>query len=94
MNNTSIQLPKLHGHFGRGTNATQVSVNGVDLYYSYQTLVAFHSPKSGKLFVHQNDWGPTTGGHLKAIDGGSTEAKKARLSAEDFLAAWSRESAA
>jgi len=80
---SSFTLPQLHGHFGRGTNANRVTVNGIDLYYSYKTLVAFRSDKSG-LVVHQNDWRQTTGGHLNAIDGGSTEARKARVDAKTF----------
>jgi hypothetical protein len=50
-------------------------------WFSYRTLVAFDIP-GGKV-VHQNDWGPTTGKHLNAIDGGD---KKARVSDAVFKA--------
>jgi len=37
------------------------------------------------LHVSQNGWSVTTGRHLTWIDGGSPEAKKRRLSGEDFV---------
>jgi hypothetical protein len=51
-------------------------------WFSYSTLVAF-KPCGGPLIVRENDWGPTTGKHLNAIDGGGG-AKKARLPAAAF----------
>ena len=51
-------------------------------WFSYKTLVAFQ--KCGEpLAVRQNDWGPTTGKHLNAIDGGN---KKKRLTSLMFEA--------
>ena len=54
--------------------------SGVSVWFSYKTPVAFYTPEGGKR-VRVNDWGPTTGKHLNAIDGGD---KKARLSGEVF----------
>ena len=59
-----------------------VSVGEIDLYFSYETVVAFRAPGYG-LVVRQNDWGTTTGKHLNQIDRGN---KKARLSGEEFEA--------
>ena len=59
--------------------------SGRDWYFSYRTLVAVYVPGEG-LTVHRNDWGPTTGKHLNWIDGGLPEAKRARLSPDDFRA--------
>ena len=56
-----------------------VDVGNLRLYFSYDTIVAFTSPKG--LRVIQNCWGPTTGKHLNAIDNGD---KKSRLSPEQF----------
>ena len=36
-------------------------------WFSYNTLVAFRSLKSGLVCI-QNYWGPTTGKHLNAIE--------------------------
>lgn len=53
-------------------------------WFSYKTLVAFTDGK-GNRYVIQNSWGPTTGKHLNAIDGGNT---KSRLSPAEFAAAY------
>lgn len=56
--------------------------NGVNFYYSYQTLVAFRSPFSGQV-VMVNMHSTTTGKHLNWIDGGN---KRQRVSPEVFEA--------
>lgn len=66
-------------------SASFTDASGNDYWFSYRTLIAFQ--KDGERIVRQNAWGPTTGKHLNAIDGG---AKSARLSAEDFQAALTR----
>lgn len=50
-------------------------------WFSYDTLIAFFSPKTG-LVVHTNDWSRTTGKHLNIIDGG---VKKLRVADVTFL---------
>ena len=60
--------------------------DGRNFYFSYRTLVAFTGPRG--LTVRENDWGPTTGKHLNWIDGGDKDAKKRRLSGEDFERAY------
>ena len=55
-------------------------------WFSYRTLVAF-TDGNGQRFVRANEWGPTTGKHLNAIDNGDT---KSRLTAADFQAAYDR----
>ncbi len=52
---------------------------GNDFYYSYQTLVAFRTIKSG-LVIRKNVWSPTTGKHLNWI----SRDKKIRVSKEQF----------
>ena len=61
-------------------NFTKVRTVRATLYFSYETLVAFHTPESG-LIVRENHWGTTTGKHLNYIDGGN---KKNRVSASKF----------
>lgn len=63
-----------------GAHALVVSVGDLDIYFSYKTPVAFRAPGVG-LVVRSNDWGPTTGKHLNAIDGGD---KKSRIKGEEF----------
>jgi len=49
-----------------GVNALVFSVDGVDYYFSYKTLVAFRSIKTG-LVCQMNYWSKTTGKHLNWI---------------------------
>lgn len=53
-------------------------------WFSYTTLVAF-TDGEGNRYVRQNEWGPTTGKHLNAIDGGNV---KARLDEAAFNVAY------
>lgn len=50
-----------------GAHTLRVRLDTITLYYSYNTVVAFKSWKSG-LVVCENVWGPTTGKHLNWID--------------------------
>lgn len=63
-----------------GVHTLRFDIGGYTFWYSYKTLVAFRAP-SHPLVVHQNDWGPTTGKHLNAIDGGK---KTSRVDADTF----------
>lgn len=63
-------------------NALVFTVGDIDVYFSYRTPVAVRA--GGILTVRENVWGPTTGKHLKAIDGGSAERKAARVSGDEF----------
>ena len=52
---------------------------GYKYYFSYTTLIAFYTPKSG-LVIRDNVWGPTTGKHLNWIN----EDKTIRKTSEEF----------
>jgi hypothetical protein len=60
--------------------------DGREIYFSYKTPVAFVR-RGGSPVVRENDWGPTTGKHLNAIDGGHKSARFAGDVFEDLLAA-------
>jgi len=84
------QLPKFttymdysSGNYGAHALVFE-DADGNEFWFSYKTLVAFRGP-TGKCCVIRNYWGPTTGKHLNAIDGG---AKNARLSKEEFNSAF------
>ena len=67
-------------------NFTKVWIQGSGwIAFSYKTIIA--KAGGGNVVGRQNDWATTTCKHLNAIDGGSNNAKKARLSASDFEAA-------
>ena len=64
-----------------GVNAMKFTdARGNDFYFSYRTLVAFRTSRTG-LVVIKNYWGPTTGKHLNWIDDGD---KHGRLSEVEF----------
>lgn len=52
-----------------GPSSLQIVQPGLTVWLSYNTPVAFLE-HGGKRVVSQNNWGPTTGKHLNAIDGG------------------------
>jgi len=68
----------------RNWNMTEVSIGDLDMYFSYQTMVAFNTPSSGKV-VQKNEWGATTGKHLNYVDGGAINN---RVDAEEFARRW------
>lgn len=64
-----------------GAHTLKLTFGGMlTLWYSYDTIVAFWSPNTGKV-VHQNDWGTTTGKHLNWIDYGD---KRSRVNDTEF----------
>ena len=67
-----MRLPEYHcyaNYTGKnyGINALCFTAGDLDVYFSYKTPVAFRAPGFG-LVVRENEWGPTTGKHLNAID--------------------------
>lgn len=82
--NATKQLPSFSSYCDNTTkgNALVFSLGDIDVYYSYKTPVAFHAGE--RLYVRENVWGPTTGKHLNAIDGGDKEAKAARVGENEF----------
>ena len=56
-----------------------IRIGQAEFYFSYQTVIAFNTPKTG-LVIRVNDWNTTTGKHLNAVN----PDKKIRISGEDF----------
>ena len=67
-----------------GAHSLRVDVGRLEVWFSYQTPVAFRLV-GGARVVRKNDWGPTTGKHLNWIDGGD---KAERVSGAEFEARW------
>ena len=63
----------------QGSNFATVIVGKLTIAFSYNTVIGFHAGHD--WVVRQNSWGPTTGKHLNALDGGKP---KDRLSGFDF----------
>lgn len=74
---------------GHTPNYATLRLNGLTIHFSYETPIAFEAGGGDDFYesaVRVNDWGPTTGKHLNAIDGGSAEAKAARVGGAVFEA--------
>lgn len=48
------------------TNLTKFSLGNLDIYFSYNTAVAFEDSQAN-LVISQNKWSTTTGKHLSTI---------------------------
>ena len=83
MNLPSISPYGNYSSSNYGVHSLCVSMMGVDVYFSYRTPVAFRTPSTG-LVVSENCWSVTTGKHLNWIDGGSRDAKRERVSRDEF----------
>lgn len=82
---TTIQMPKIetYGNYSSdnyGAHCLKVTLPGLKVWLSYQTPIAFETDRFPRV-VRENSWGPTTGKHLNAIDGGN---KKSRVNSETF----------
>lgn len=57
---------------GYGAHCMMVTVGEIDLYFSYQTCIAFRTPGFG-LVCSQNNWSTTTGKHLNWVQPDKTK---------------------
>jgi len=83
---TTMSAPRPYA----GPTSSRVALgSGLTLYFSYETLIGFSvdSFAGSANVVCRNVWGPTTGRHLNAIDGGTAEAKALRVDSARHVAA-------
>ncbi len=50
-----------------GVNTLRFDIDGLTIWFSYKTPVAFDSVKTG-FVIRENDWSTTTGKHLNWIN--------------------------
>lgn len=62
-------------------NFTRVDLPSLTVWFSYRTPIAFSH--HGTITARENDWGPTTGKHLNAVQ----PRHDLRISGEQFQAA-------
>lgn len=79
-----MRLPTISCYYpyqssGYGSNSLRVSFESLDLYYSYETIIAFSTLETG-LVCRVNDWSTTTGKHLNQIQ----PDKSKRIKGEEF----------
>ena len=73
-----------------GAHCLRIDFGPVTVWFSYQTPIAFHVDGHERVIL-RNYWKQTTGKHLNAIDGGSYQAKKARVDQETFDRLWAQQ---
>lgn len=90
-----FQLPSIssYGNYSSGNygaHCLRVDLGPLTVWFSYSTAVAFHV--SGKeRVVHCNSWGPTTGKHLKWIDGCTSKTGTHRVNDKEFQRLWNEQ---
>lgn len=62
-------------------NFCRLNFGSVTLWFSYRTCIAYQLPGQVQPTVRENDWGPTTGKHIKLIEG-----SKQRVPSHEFEA--------
>ena len=80
-----MRLPEIinYGNYSSnnyGKHSLQISFDKLDLYYSYDTIIAFRTIETG-LVICKNEWWTTTGKHLNWIN----PDKKIRIDREKFI---------
>ena len=73
--NVSIEHPTNRPNF------TRVQIGVLALWFSYETIIAFAHPSTGRVAA-ENEWGVTTGKHLNHISDKSTRVQKSELDAQ------------
>ena len=86
------ELPSIHsyGEYSSdnyGAHTLRVEVGPITVWFSYRTPVAFRAPGT-PMIVRENEWGPTTGKHLKWLDGETSKTARNRVSGEKFDELW------
>lgn len=72
-----------------GAHTLRVDLGPLTVWFSYKTPVAFRAPGTPTI-VRKNDWGATTGKHLKWIDGETSKTAKNRVDGEQFEQLWAQ----
>ena len=83
--NSPTDIPKISvSHNTPGANQHRVSIGNLEIAFSYDTPIGVRMDSESAWTMRENTFGTTTGRHMSALDGGSTEAKAVRLAPEDF----------
>lgn len=76
-------IPKIsnYGNYSSdnyGAHTLKVDLGEIELYYSYETIVAYSDIKDG-LVCSLNSWGVTTGKHLNWIEQDKKKRKNSQI---------------
>ena len=66
-----VSLGKYGGYKGHnyGSNAMQLLLPWITVWFSYSTPIAFDSKRFKHMVIRENDWNQTTGKHLRWAQG-------------------------
>lgn len=83
---------KLLNPTGRKTEARILTTPDADLFFSYQTCIAYRvwDGESMESLRRPNDWGPTTGRHFNELGCANFECASSGDAFEAKLAEWNR----
>jgi len=71
MNKSQLPRWRSYGDYSSenyGAHSIEMTIKGMTLYFSYQTVVAFRNARGYELVISKNVWGTTTGRHLNWIN--------------------------
>lgn len=72
-----------------GAHTLRIDLGPLTVWFSYKTPVAFRTPGT-PMIVRQNDWGATTGKHLKWINCETSQTDTIQVSGEQFEELWAK----
>ena len=91
---TISELPSIssytpHCASNNRAHALRIDLGPLTVWFSFKTPVAFRAPGTPTI-VRQNDWGATTGKHLKRINGETSKTDTIQVSGEQFEQLWAK----
>jgi hypothetical protein len=91
---TNSALPSISSytpHFDSnyGAHTLRIDLGPLTVWFSFKTPVAFRAPGTPTI-VRQNDWGATTGKHLKFINGETSKTDTIQVAGEQFEELWAK----
>jgi hypothetical protein len=85
----SISSYAPHSVSNYGAHTLRIDLGTLTVWFSFKTPVAFRAPGTPTI-VRQNDWGATTGKHLKCINGETSKTDTIQVSGEQFEELWAK----
>ncbi len=91
---TNSELPSIssyapHSVSNYGTHTLRIDLGTLTVWFSFKTPIAFRAPGTPTI-VRQNEWGATTGKHLKWIGSETSNTAAILVSSEQFEELWAK----
>ena len=79
----------MHSVSNYGAHTLRIDLRTLTVWFSFKTPVSFRAPGTPTI-VRQNDWGATTGKHLKCISVETSKTDTIQVSGEQFEELWAK----